>query len=293
MKTSNLRAKRSSVPAIALFVFAVLFVCLPTQAKGQITDSCWCLPLSYPPTGQLINQDSAIVFDTCAVRYPFANCDSVFWNNINSDYHSEAYRKVYAKYYWDVKFDVPAIPLDSARGDSLLYVNHDAIDSINYPNIKNGFKQLENNYGPYILRKLHPDEKTGKRSQYFSLYFDNYVKIVDVLYSLDTMEHVYCEFANMPVIQGSNVNDEKSKEDKIKLKIYPNPSAGVININITNSNYPKQEIKIYNVLNELIYNYTYSIFNENFILNIDLSFLPNGYYIIKNGSVIEKFIINK
>ncbi|TAL67371.1 MAG: hypothetical protein EPN82_15495 [Bacteroidetes bacterium] len=127
----------------ALFVLAIFFVGLPQQAKAQEIDTCWCPPLSYPRTGQLVNQDSAIVFDTCGIRYPSANCDSAFWDNTGWRYYPEAKGKVYARKYWDVIFGVPAIVLDSIRGDSLLYVTHNAIDSINYPNIKNGFKQLE------------------------------------------------------------------------------------------------------------------------------------------------------
>jgi hypothetical protein len=45
-----------------------------------------CPPLSYPTTGQLINGDSSLVIDTCSIFYPSQNCDSVFWNNINSEY---------------------------------------------------------------------------------------------------------------------------------------------------------------------------------------------------------------
>jgi hypothetical protein len=105
-------------------------------------------------------------------------------------------KRVYTKKYWDVYFDVDAIPLDSVGAGTLLYVSHNAIDSINYPDIKLGFRRLEENFGTYRLRKISPNITTGKDSRYFRLYFDNYVKMGEITYTLDTMEHVICDFAN-------------------------------------------------------------------------------------------------
>ncbi|OGU41712.1 MAG: hypothetical protein A2X61_00180 [Ignavibacteria bacterium GWB2_35_12] len=269
---------------LMLFIFAILFVALPHKAKAQLTDTCWCPPLSYPPTGQLVNQDSAIVFDTCGIRYPSANCDSAFWDNTGWRYYPEAKGNVYAKKYWDVGFNVPAIVLDSVSADSLLYVTHDAIDSINYPNIKNVFKQLEIIYGTYRLRKVHPQETIGERSQYFSLYFDNYVKIGEVEYYLDTMKNIYCEFANWPSISGSNVDDIKTNYD---FKIEPDVSQSFIKI-LSNNNLRIKSIKIYNILGELLYYYS---FIDNDIFTININNYSTGLYIIAINEQIYKFYV--
>ncbi|MCL5991211.1 MAG: hypothetical protein M1419_03815 [Bacteroidetes bacterium] len=284
MKKKNVGTEHCSVLVCALFVFTVLFLCLPQQAKAQVIDTCWCFPLSYPPTHQLVNQDSAIVFDTCGIRYPSANCDSAYWNNTGWNYYPEAKGKVYAKYYWDVRFAVPAIVLDSVRGDSLLYVTHDAIDSINYPNIKYGFKQLETIYGTYRLRKVHPDEITGSRSRYFRLYFDNYVKFGEVEYYLDTMYNVYCEFANWPSLTGSDVNDNNINSD---FKIEIDASQSFIKI-LSINNLRIKSIRIHTILGELLY-YSSLIDNDNYIININN--YSTGIYILAINKQNFKFFI--
>jgi len=272
---------------ISFIIIGLLIVPSSHELLSQITDSCWCVPLSYPRTGQLINQDSAIVFDTCCIRYPYANCDSAFWDNIRWRFYPEAGRKVYAKYFWDVRFAVPAIVLDSVKGDTLLFVTHNAIDSINYPEIKNAFKQLEAIYGSYKLRKVHPDEIAGERSRYFRLYFDNYVKIGEVEYFIDTMKNVSCEFENWPSLTGSDVNDNDINND---FNIVLDPSQTLIKI-LSKNNLTIKDIEIYNVLGELIYNYNCRacIDNDNFTVNINK--YQSGLYIIAINQQINKFYI--
>jgi len=65
------------------------------------------------------------------------------------------------------------------------------------------------------------------------------------------------------------------------FNIYPNPSDGIFNFQITNSQQPTQTdyIEIYNMLGEKIYSNALNI--KNSILKIDLQGQPSGIYICK------------
>jgi hypothetical protein len=260
-----------------------------------------CVPQFNYIDNLAFNLDSAFVIDTCSIWHPSLNPDSVFWNNINSTYGDTAMSRVYAKKYWDVKFDVPAILLDSVRGDSLLFVTQNAIDSINYPNLKYGFNQLEIKYGTYRLRKVAPHLITGKGSQYFNLYFDNYAPMGEVWYTLDTMEHVYCEFKGWPPITQNDVSDLTSKNDLI---ISPNPASEYIEITAINQRVNpwvdgQTYIRIVNVYGRQMYNFVGA--HCNVPLRIDISSFPDGVYFLKlSGSSelsesyqTQKFVVIK
>ncbi|OGU87462.1 MAG: hypothetical protein A2220_14285 [Ignavibacteria bacterium RIFOXYA2_FULL_35_10] len=131
---------------------------------------------------------------------------------------------------------------------------------------------------------MHPQETIGERSQYFSLYFDNYVKIGEVEYYLDTMKNIYCEFANWPSISGSNVDDIKTNYD---FKIEPDVSQSFIKI-LSNNNLRIKSIKIYNILGELLYYYS---FIDNDIFTININNYSTGLYIIAINEQIYKFYV--
>lgn len=74
--------------------------------------------------------------------------------------------------------------------------------------------------------------------------------------------------------------------------IYPNPSKGVYNIDLTQINEPST-ITIYNVLGELVYDQSLTPQTQN---QIDLTHLANGYYIARinneSRSTQQKLIKN-
>ena len=73
-----------------------------------------------------------------------------------------------------------------------------------------------------------------------------------------------------------------SPEGKLET-IYPNPSKGIYNIDLSQVKEPST-ITIYNILGELVYSQLLAPQTEN---QIDISDLANGYYIarIKNESL--------
>ena len=77
------------------------------------------------------------------------------------------------------------------------------------------------------------------------------------------------------------------------IKIYPNPSSGIVNVSANNIQTDFQ-VEVYNVLGQIIH---IQDFNSQIFSTIDLNDLSNGVYFIhcktKKESKIEKLIINK
>jgi len=69
------------------------------------------------------------------------------------------------------------------------------------------------------------------------------------------------------------------------LKIYPNPSAGLIHIN----NAVQGNVEVFNLRGELLLNTTLSRTQNT----LDLSYLPNGIYLVRNGSSCQKLILSR
>lgn len=76
--------------------------------------------------------------------------------------------------------------------------------------------------------------------------------------------------------------------EKVEIKIYPNPANSVIQISI--NNYQAEEIKIYDMLGHIV------IKNENCKIKqggiqMDVSSLLNGMYYLKIGNNTQKFVV--
>ena len=89
-----------------------------------------------------------------------------------------------------------------------------------------------------------------------------------------TMDITISEFALLPGATG--VIEKNAIED---LKVYPNPSTGNITISISPYQNKHIEINIYDAIGKMAYSQKLNIVNENITVNI--SFLPNGVYIMK------------
>jgi len=67
------------------------------------------------------------------------------------------------------------------------------------------------------------------------------------------------------------------------VSVYPNPSTGLLNIDVTNPNVSVNNIRIINLIGAEVYNSN----GDNHTSKIDLSSLPNGVYIISITSQQE------
>lgn len=69
-----------------------------------------------------------------------------------------------------------------------------------------------------------------------------------------------------------------------EVKIFPNPTNNILNVNVTSL---EENIQIYNVLGELVYQNA----NPSLSNRIDVSELTKGMYIVKVGNVSERVVI--
>ncbi len=97
-------------------------------------------------------------------------------------------------------------------------------------------------------------------------------------FSYTTAPPAGCTVTAVPELSGNSNN----------LSVYPNPAHGIFELVVTNDTFIKEkpEIKIYNVLGEIIYQT--EMVNEK--SEIDLAEQPAGIYFIKVGSLTKKII---
>ena len=288
--------KKVIMKRVVVLLFLVLLVPNGNLFLQEIPDCC-CFPFTFPQSGEKINQDSSLVIDTCGIWLPSLNCDSAYWNNIlHPLYGEEAKMKVWAKNYWSIHFKVDAIPIDSTKGDTLLYVTYADFDSINYSKILEGFRQIESKYGSFRLRKAIPQASSGYRGRYFVLYFDNYVKLGDIaldLYNLN--EYLSYSFGNWPKVNGEIEVEDLYDNDRDLIQISPNPANEYIKINFercpTSVRCRTSEIiEIYNVLGERVKSPIPNTLNPNPQFRVDISDLPDGVYFVRIDNFFKSFV---
>ena len=83
--------------------------------------------------------------------------------------------------------------------------------------------------------------------------------------------------------------------DMFEISVYPNPSKGVVNLEVFNPQYSEVFIEIFNPNNKLVYVKqlnTASSYSNN---SINISQLPHGLYIIqiKNKNFVRTLLLSK
>jgi len=264
---------------ISLLIVGIFTKPTISELQAQITNPCWCPPLTYIRDGQHTNLDSNCVIDTCGIWYPSANCDSAYWNNIQSKFGEEAKKRVYGKKFWEILFTVPAIPIPAVpKPDTIIYVDWTAIDTA-YPEIRNTFKNMAENFGDLYFEKLSPTDNEYSKS--FRLYFTNYVNIDTVTkIGTNTTGIIVFDFVGWPYISYDNVI-ENNKNDFF-IQIYPNPATDFLELTVS-SELTHSKIEIFSI--ESI-----KMFESEPARRIDVSRLCTGVYYIKIGSKVYKFV---
>ena len=92
---------------------------------------------------------------------------------------------------------------------------------------------------------------------------------------------------------GGGVSNVEDKSTKL-FNIYPNPTTGQIQIELTENNQPFN-IQLYNILGEALWHKKIKVHSYQKRLNI--SDLPNGVYLLKlqigDRTTIERIILNR
>ncbi|OGU15457.1 MAG: hypothetical protein A2X61_07740 [Ignavibacteria bacterium GWB2_35_12] len=270
---------------LMLIVFAGLWLVLfrlPLLVKAQITDTCWCIPKYYPPNGEFFNEH--FKYDTCNVEFASSSCDSVYWLNMNRT--TDGRNRIYAKHEWLVWFDVKAFPLPYYPPDTLIEVTWRDVDSINYPEIKDSLRMIENEYGNNKMIKLHPDLNQPGSGQTFRVFFDNYLIGVELENKYNAIPFANCGF-KAGRLDIDNI-DDFSKGHNTEINISPNPANDYLYIHKQNNNH--NNIIITSVTGEVLLTIESNNEEEQ---KINIQNLSPGIYFLRIGNVCKKFIVNR
>ncbi|TAL66796.1 MAG: T9SS type A sorting domain-containing protein [Bacteroidetes bacterium] len=256
-----------------LLVISLFTNFIPNAKAADTLNPCWTMYKPHDPDHNSFNPDS-VMWDTC----------------VTGDH-----KVLYAYKWYYVILPVGALNVPWAPGDSLIYRDWRDIDS-SFTELRNGFQLIENKFGPFIMKKQYPDEidtsSIGSRSWYIK--FEEYFNIDSIVYYLGGfIDPRYVSYDMRAYRLADNVNDTNAILKPLIINLYPNPSDGYIIVDFYDNKYGLHEIEIYNEINNKVYQYSFINSNDNIMINLNLSFLPNGLYFLKNGSIIKKFIILK
>ncbi len=273
-----------------LLILFLLFFALVHKLQMQEIPDCMCVPLKHPPSGYLVNQDSAVVLDTCGIWFPSASCDSVYCNNVFSQYGIEAMQRVYAKSTWTIWFDVKAFLISKGPVDTIIEVTWRDIDSLNYPFLKDSLELIEQNYGSFTLRKIHPQYTEPIYGQEFIMYFEEYVNVFKILDQFRSIPHTYCDFISWLADDYSNYVKDNNKNI---LVISPNPASEYIEIDLVAKLSESYQIQIFDVYGKEMYVGAHCPDIIGMPLRIDISSFPDGVYFLRIGNETQKFVVIK
>jgi hypothetical protein len=271
-------------------ILIVLIALLLPNGKtllSQIPD-CMCPPLKHPASGYLVNQDSAFVIDTCRIRYPSANCDSVYWKNMFSEYGKEAMKRVYAKHTWLLWFNVEAFPLPVAPSDTIIEVTWEDVDSLNYPEVKTALNNIATTYGNFKLKKTRPQLTEPIYGQTFEVFFENYVNVLEIEKKFNNIPYSNCDFISWLSDDYPNIviNSDLSKSPII----FPNPTSDKLTITFKNEQ-SSQSLKLFSITGIKLNEYNLDKFTIE--TELDLSPYPNGIYFLQIGNEMFRVAVIK
>ena len=105
------------------------------------------------------------------------------------------------------------------------------------------------------------------------------------------------EFALSVIDQCFPTNIESEKSNLQRINIYPNPSNDIFNIVFDTNTKQDIDLRIHNVLGELIFSESLKDYNGDYNRSIDLSQYPNAIYLLqlntKDAMLNKKLVLEK
>ncbi len=266
MKKKNVRTEHSSVLIACLFIFAVLFVCLPPQAKGQYHTPDSCLKMIWPDDYNPLTNEGTI------------NPDSV---KVDTCQNSPTYGMKYAQKYFLIQLKPYYYPFDTLlKPNEFKYVSE---ISNHCSQLKQKFEQLENNYGQILFHGLFEEVSDSSLLKnpliLISLnQYENCDSIVNILKSIDSISYASYQMRayNYTIVPDNSVNGEL-------IILYPNPVFEYLFIKSDN-HFNQDEIKIYSEIGQEVLLKT--IINDV----VDVTVLNSGAYYFRYKNKLYKFI---
>ncbi len=273
-----------------ILLFLLLIIVPANKLLVQELPDCKCSPQYWMEDSTLIgNSDNSFLIDTCGIPKWFESCDSTLWYYIKHYY--EPYYRCFAKYSWEIIFQVDAIP-KPAKGDTTIIVTWEEIDT-SFREIRSGFQSFEQTFGSFVLEKMYPGFGPGSSlGRIFLLYFTDYNNVQLVTDSLNKIQNVVAGFSRTLYFHNSSVHNENNFSYNV-ISISPNPANEYIEINFeadsrrqTVDGRQELDIQIFNVYGEQM---TVGA-NGRSPLQINISHLPVGIYFVRVGSEVKSFV---
>ncbi|OGU38978.1 MAG: hypothetical protein A2X61_00065 [Ignavibacteria bacterium GWB2_35_12] len=296
---------------VAMFLIAFFFVGFSQHTNAQTLDSCLCIPTYQPRSHSNIpgqdttwpfNKDTLWKLDTCNwyLENDYDNdCSEKLYYWWQQIYLEECGFRVYSRGNWEITFFFKAIDASTAPSGTKIIKKWYDIDSIQYPEVRNYFKLIEQDIGSFTFTKINPTRGSENNydnwsDQVFDLYFDNnkFIRVPILDSVLKLIPKIYFSNPYIDILTG--VTDKKL-ENNYSFKSYINTESSFLIIYFIKNYFPQNEkIKIFNIFGKLIIESMTSI-NNNYsqMVQIDISHLTNGIYFIQFNNEISKFIINK
>ncbi len=175
-------------------------------------------------------------------------------------------------------YDVQLIIYDGTRYDTAFktaYINVGTPPEVSFSTIED---LCNEDWDPYVLSGGTP-EGGYYSGEYVTdgMYFHPTAALVgdhDVYY---TVEEAGCEATAEQSITVVNCVGLLEVSKDILLEVYPNPTTGIVNIDINTEDMENAELKVIDIVGKVIY----SVDNVSNTMNIDLSDNPSGIYFIQ------------
>jgi len=251
---------------------------------------------SFPPTGWWIyNPDTAVTWAlTTSVGNSSSN--SVMMNNFN---YNNSGGKADALVFptldlttaSDLTFDVAYVAYDAQYADTLeVWISTDC---------GNSYTSIWKKYGSNLATKT-PNYQTSQFTPSSTQWRNETIDLSPYTFSNSAIllfwsisgwgNNVFIDNVNVNALSTTGI---KSVTDNGNVKIYPNPTSDVLNINFSDNTFEGSTVNIYNMLGEFVTGLTGSSLNQ--LNKVDLGSYTKGVYFIEissnNTKQIQKVVL--
>ncbi|HDO26866.1 MAG TPA: Omp28-related outer membrane protein [Bacteroidetes bacterium] len=195
-------------------------------------------------------------------------------------------------------FDVQLIVSDGTDIDTLLmenYIHVNAIPTVYWNDVPALCNKGDD---PYTLTEGQPDggEYSGDFVSDGEYFHPTAAGVGEHLVTYTYTDTDGCENSADYTITVDNCTGI-GENQAVGLELFPNPTTGILNINISADEFNNAELKVVNVLGKEIYKQTGLNIKGDYSVRVNLSTQPNGIYFVmingENQTITRKVFLNK
>lgn len=195
-------------------------------------------------------------------------------------------------------FDVQLIASDGTDVDTLFmsrYIHVNAIPNVYWNDVPDLCNKGDD---PYTLTEGQPDggEYSGDYITEGKYFHPTEAGVGEHVVTYTYTDTDGCENSadyTITVDECTGIGENKA----VGLELFPNPTSGILNINISADEFNNAVLKVINVLGKVVYKQTGLNINGNYSVRVDLSSQPDGIYFVmingENQKITRKVFLNK